>query len=312
MKTIRDYKFVSPADKGASVAIGNFDGVHLGHMVVIERARETATKFGVDSGVLTFEPHPRELFQPDADPFRLMSSETRAHRLEKLGLDCLYEIGFTQGLAQMTADEFAREVISEGLGLTHVVVGEDFRFGKGREGDAQMLERLGMRYGFGVSIAELMHLDVGEVSSTAIREALSEGRTRDAAKMLGHWHRVDGPVIQGDQRGRDLGYPTINMSIEGLHPPKFGVYAVQVDVLSGPHKGLYQGAASIGVRPTFGINTPNIETYLFDFQGDLYGAEVSVALVRYLRSEEKFDNLEALISQMDSDVSAARKILADL
>ena len=312
MKTIRDYKFVSPADKGASVAIGNFDGVHLGHMVVIERARETATKFGVDSGVLTFEPHPRELFQPDADPFRLMSSETRAHRLEKLGLDCLYEIGFTQGLAQMTADEFAKEVISEGLGLTHVVVGEDFRFGKGREGDAQMLERLGMRYGFGVSIAELMHLDVGEVSSTAIREALSEGRTRDAAKMLGHWHRVDGPVIQGDQRGRDLGYPTINMSIEGLHPPKFGVYAVQVDVLGGPHKGLYQGAASIGVRPTFGINTPNIETYLFDFQGDLYGAEVSVALVRYLRSEEKFDNLEALISQMDSDVSAARKILADL
>ena len=312
MKTIRDYKFVSPADKGASVAIGNFDGVHLGHMVVIERARETATKFGVDSGVLTFEPHPRELFQPDADPFRLMSSETRAHRLEKLGLDCLYEIGFTQGLAQMTADEFAKEVISEGLGLTHVVVGEDFRFGKGREGDAQMLERLGMRYGFGVSIAELMHLDVGEVSSTAIREALSEGRTRDAAKMLGHWHRVDGPVIQGDQRGRDLGYPTINMSIEGLHPPKFGVYAVQVDVLSGPHKGLYQGAASIGVRPTFGINTPNIETYLFDFQGDLYGAEVSVALVQYLRSEEKFDNLEALIAQMDSDVSAARKILADL
>ena len=130
--------------------------------------------------------------------------------------------------------------------------------------------------------------------------------------MLGHWHRVDGPVIQGDQRGRDLGYPTIDMSIEGLHPPKFGVYAVQVDVLSGPHKGLYQGAASIGVRPTFGINTPNIETYLFDFQGDLYGAEVSVALVQYLRSEEKFDNLEALIAQMDSDVSATRKILADL
>jgi riboflavin kinase/FMN adenylyltransferase len=166
--------------------------------------------------------------------------------------------------------------------------------------------------GFEVTIAPMLRVASGEASSTAIRQALSEGNPRAAADMLGHWHRIDGPVIQGDQRGRDLGYPTANMSIDGLHPPKFGVYAVLVDVLSGPHAGQYQGAASIGVRPTFGVNSANCETYIFDFAGDLYGAHLSVALVDYLRSEEQFDGLEALITQMDADCAKAREILADV
>ncbi len=152
----------------------------------------------------------------------------------------------------------------------------------------------------------------GEVSSTAIRRALTEGRPRDAAAMLGHWHRIEGPVIRGDQRGRDLGYPTANMSIGGLHPPRFGVYAVKVDVLEGPFAGTYDGAASIGVRPMFGVNLPNCETYIFDFKGDLYGTELSVALVSYLRPELKFDSLEALIVQMGADCDRARAILADV
>ena len=154
--------------------------------------------------------------------------------------------------------------------------------------------------------------DVGEVSSTAIRTALSEGRPRDAARMLGHWHRIDGEVIRGDQRGRDLGFPTANMSIAGLHPPKFGVYVVKVEVLTGPHAGEYGGAASMGTRPMFGQNLPNIESFIFDFKGDIYGEHLSVALVDYLRPEAVFDGLDALIAQMNADCVKAREILATL
>ncbi len=312
MKIIRDYKFTAPEDQGASVAIGNFDGVHLGHQVVISAAAKKARELGVPSGILTFEPHPRQIFQPDAPAFRLMSPEARANRLERLGADMLYEIGFTRALAGLSAEEFARDVISEGLGLSHVTVGADFHFGKARSGDAHRLRELGKRFGFGVTIAELIQLQNGEVSSTAIRNALSEGRPGDAAKMLGHWHRIDGPVIRGDQRGRDLGFPTANMSIEGLHPPRFGVYAVLINVLGGPHQGQYHGAASVGVRPTFGVNTPNIETFMFDFQGDLYGEHLSVGLVEFLRPERKFDDLDILISHMDADCDLARTILDDV
>jgi len=154
--------------------------------------------------------------------------------------------------------------------------------------------------------------DTGQVSSTAIRQALSDGRPRDAAAMLGHWHRIDGPVEGGEQRGRELGYPTANMSIAGLHPPRFGVYAVLVDVLDGPHAGHYHGAASLGVRPMFNGDVPNLETFLFDFSGDLYGTELSVALVEYLRPEETFDSLDAFIAQMDADCAKARQILGSL
>ncbi len=310
MRIVRDRTFVSPSDRGAAVAIGNFDGVHRGHQAVIDLARTAARAATAPLGVLTFSPHPREYFSPDAPPFRLMSREARAHRLEKLGIDVLYDIAFNRQLADLTAEEFAAEVIRDQLGLAHVVVGADFCFGKNRAGTAEMLAGFGANMGFGVTIADLLETDGATVSSTAIREALSAGRPRDAAAMLGHWHRIEGPVIGGEQRGRVLGYPTANMSIEGLHPPRHGVYAVLVDVRDGPHKGSYHGAASLGVRPMFGENTPNIETFLFDFSGDLYGATLSVALVEWLRGEEKFDSLEALIAQMDADCTRARSILA--
>ena len=308
MRIVRDRTFVDPADRGASVAIGNFDGVHLGHQAVIDIARKNAN--GAPLGLLTFSPHPREYFAPDTAPFRLMSSETRTNRLAKVGIDILYDIAFNAGLAGLSAEEFSREVIAGQLGLTHVVVGGDFCFGKGRSGTSQMLVKHGEEFGFGVTIAPLLEDRGTRVSSTAIRTALSEGRPWDAAKMLGHWHRIDGAVIHGEQRGRDLGYPTANMSIDGLHPPRFGVYAVLVDVLDGPHAGSYQGAASLGVRPMFGENKANIETFLFDFKGDLYDATLSVALVEYLRGEEKFNSLDALIDQMNADCDQARTILA--
>ncbi|UWQ59443.1 bifunctional riboflavin kinase/FAD synthetase [Leisingera caerulea] len=310
MRIVRDFEFVEVQDRGATVAIGNFDGVHLGHQSVIELAREAAPDAPL--GVMTFEPHPREYFAPDAPPFRLMRAETRAHRLEKLGVERLYELNFNTALSSLTPEEFARDVIFEGLGLAHVVVGADFCFGKGRAGNAEDLQRFGEQYGFGVTIAPLMEYSEHAVSSTAIRNALSEGRPADAKEMLGHWHRIEGVVIGGEQRGRELGFPTANMSIDGLHQPRFGVYAVLVDVLEGPHKGSYHGAASIGVRPMFGGVVPNIETYLFDFSGDLYGATLSVGLVEFLRPELKFDGLDALTAQMDADCAQAREILAAL
>ncbi|NNK78778.1 MAG: bifunctional riboflavin kinase/FAD synthetase [Litoreibacter sp.] len=309
MQIIRDYQFVRPQDRGATAAIGNFDGVHVGHQAVIELARTAAPDAPL--GVVTFEPHPREYFNPNADPFRLMNAEAKANRLEKLGVEKLYELNFNTSLSGLTAEQFAQQVIADGLGLTHVVVGADFCFGKGRLGTATTLEEFGQTYGFGVTIADLVSGNDGQVSSTSIRKALSDGRPGDAAEMLGHWHRIEGEVIRGDQRGRELGYPTANMSITGLHPPKFGVYAVYVDVLTGPLKGSYQGAASIGVRPMFGENVANCETFLFDFQGDLYGEHISVALVEFLRGEEKFDSLDGLITQMDADCIQARGILAD-
>lgn len=306
MRIHRDTRYLTDADRGATAAIGNFDGVHLGHQAVLGIAADAAD---APLGVVTFEPHPREYFAPDAPPFRLMNAESRAHRLEEIGVDHLYELPFNDRLASLTAEEFARDILAGQLGLAHVTVGADFCFGKGRKGTAGMLRDFGRRFGFGVTISDLVADDGTAVSSTRIRQALTEGRPDEAAAMLGHLHRIEGEVIRGEQRGRDLGYPTANMSIDGLHPPRFGVYAVRVRVLAGDHAGDYDGVASIGTRPMFGENRPNCETHVFDFKGDLYGIHLSVALVAYLRPEEKFDTLDALIAQMDTDSTMAREIL---
>ncbi len=287
--------------------MGNFDGIHLGHRAVIDLARGQAPL-----GVITFEPHPREVFNPTAAPFRLMNPEARANRLAKLGVEHLYQLPFNADLSTLTPEEFAQEVLVQGLGVSQVVVGADFCFGRARAGKASDLVALGKRYGFQTVIAEMITNGETRISSTAIRRALSEGRPRDAAAMLGHWHRIEGEVLHGAKRGRDLGYPTANMSVANLHLPKLGVYAVRADVLTGPHKGSYLGVASLGVRPMFGVNQPNLETYLFDFNGDLYGQHLSIAFVDYLRPEMKFDGLPALITQMDADSARARTILSAL
>jgi len=301
-------------DRGASAAVGNFDGVHLGHRAVIELAAAQARQQGVPLAVLTFDPHPREFFAPDGPAFRLMSAAAKAHRLEKLGVDLLLALPFDAAMAARDPRAFARDVLVTGLGLGHVVVGADFRFGKGRAGSVATLRDLGAEFGFGVTAAEMRVATEGgaPVSSTAIRAALSEGRPRDAAAMLGHWHRIDGPVEHGAKRGRDLGYRTANVDLAGLHQPKFGVYAVAVDVLEGPHVGRYGGVASLGVRPMFGENVANLETHIFDFAGDIYGTEISVALVDFLRPEQKFGDVAALVAPMDRDAAAARAVLAAL
>ena len=303
----RTWQGLDPATRGTSVAMGNFDGVHRGHQSVIALARGHGPL-----GVVTFEPHPRQFFAPAAPAFRLMNPEARASRLAKLGVQHLFELPFDTTLASLTPEVFASDVLADGLGLAHVVVGEDFRFGKGRAGSAEDLAALGREHGFAVTIAPLMKESGEEISSTAIRRALTEGRPRDAAAMLGHWHRIEGMVIHGEKRGRDLGYPTANMSVDGLHLPRLGVYAVKVDVLTGPYTGSFIGAASLGVRPMFGENRPNLETFLFDFSGDLYDQQLSVAFVDYLRPEMKFEGLPGLIAQMSADCRRAREILSAL
>lgn len=308
MRTHTHWTGLKKADRGASVAMGNFDGVHLGHQAVIAHAH----RVGVPLGIITFEPHPRQFFAPQSPAFRLMNAEARAHRLEKLGVEQLYSLPFDAALAGMEAEDFVSEVLVAGLGISHITVGADFCFGKGRKGDAATLQRLGAAQGFGVTVAELVGLDGVEVSSTAIRAALADGRPRDAARMLGHWHRIEGEIIHGEKRGRALGYPTANMGVEGLHLPKLGVYAIKVDVLTGPHRGSYGGAASLGVRPMFGQNLPNLESYLFDFDGDLYGQHLSVAFIDYLRPEMKFDGLPGLMTQMAADCDRARAIVEAL
>ena len=310
MRIIRTQSAADPENRGSAAAIGNFDGVHLGHQAVIDVARGAAAADKAALAVMTFEPHPRNFFTPDAPPFRLMNAAARAHRLEKLGVDILFEFPFSAELASLSPEDFASRILRDGLGLKHAIVGADFRFGRDRSGTAEELRAFGKDFGFNVSVVPMLDLAEGPVSSTAIRDALTEGDPRTAARMLGHWHRIEGTIEQGDQRGRELGYPTANMSIAGLHPPKFGVYAVRAEVLTGPHIGRYEGAASIGVRPTFGVNAPNCETFLFDFKGDLYGAEMSVALIEYLRPEVKFTTVEALIRQMDADCETAARILA--
>jgi riboflavin kinase/FMN adenylyltransferase len=310
MQRHKTFKNLPENAKGAAVAMGNFDGVHLGHQSVIAIARTAAVSLNALLGVITFEPHPRRLFQPNAPAFRLMSAETKANQLAKLGLKHLFELPFDKMLSGLTAEEFIKEVLTDGLGIKHLVVGADFRFGRHRKGDVDMLTTLGTKNGFTTTIVPLVNDTAGELSSTTIRAALSKGHTSEATRMLGHWHRVEGTVEKGFQRGREMNFPTANIPLTDLHLPKFGVYAVMVDVLDGPYKGRYKGAASLGDRPTFADNDiPNLEVFLFDFSGDLYGAKLSIALVEFLRPELAFDGMKNLILAMDNDCDKARKIL---
>jgi riboflavin kinase/FMN adenylyltransferase len=260
-------------------------------------------------GIITFEPHPRSYFAPTSGPFRLMNAEGRANRLAKLGVQTLFELPFNATLAGLTPEGFVSEVLSQGLGVSHVTVGADFCFGKGRTGSAADLKTLCAAHGITVHLADLMQVDGAEISSTRIRAALSQGDTKAARHMLGHWHRIDAEIIHGAKRGRQMGFPTANMDVTGLHLPRNGVYAVYADILTGPQKGHYLGAANLGTRPMFGENRPNLETYLLDFKGDLYGQHLSIAFVEWLRGEEKFDSLDALITQMHADCDRARQIL---
>ena len=311
MRLIHGYRDLAPDDRGASAAIGNFDGVHLGHQVLIGDARKARASSGAPLGVITFEPHPRRHFQPDAPPFRLTTAAEKARILEALGVERLYQLRFDASLAGMEAEDFVRDVLVAGLGIRHVVVGADFHFGRKRRGDAVLLRRMSGELGFDVTIHEMIGDETGEFASTALRVLIEEGRCREAARQLGRWHAVSGRVIEGDRRGRTLGYPTANLDFGEQLIPRHGIYAARVTVHDGPHRGSHDGVASIGERPTFGRNRPNFEVHLFDFAGDLYGAEISAGLVQRLRGEVRFETVDELIQQMHRDSAEARAVLAE-
>jgi len=295
------------------VAIGNFDGVHLGHQAVLARARALADELRAPLGVMVFEPHPREFFAPQAAPLRLMTLETKVRHLKELGVDFVYALDFNYELSRMAAPDFVQEVIVDGLQTVHIVIGRDFYFGRDRSGDSTALSYMGEEEGFGVTVLDAVRDEDepdAEYSSTRIRDALRAGDPERAAAMMGHWWTVEGTVMEGDRRGRTIGFPTANVDLGRLLHPRLGVYAVRVEVLEGPCEGTYGGVANVGERPTFGTSDVLLEAHLFDFSGDLYGTAISVALISFIRSEVKFDGVAQLADQIDADCDSARRILA--
>lgn len=304
MAIIAHYKDVPEDARGFSIALGNFDGVHAGHRAVIEAAKAAPGKLGV----ATFEPPPRAFFRPDDPPFRLYRPARRNARLTEIGAEAVYELPFNADMAAMTDEAFARDVLAEGIGASHVSVGFDFRFGRGRMGDAARLASLGRALGFGVTIVEKIEALGHKASSTAIREALIAGEPDKAAEILGHDWIVDGVVEHGEKRGRTIGFPTANLHLGELIHPKHGVYTVRVRIAGEDQwRG---GVANFGRTPTTGLRDPLLETYIFDFDGDIYGKMIEVALVAYQRPELKFDTLDEMVEQMHQDKDDARALLA--
>ena len=308
MRVVSDYRNPPHEAKGAVVALGNFDGVHRGHQALIEEAAGIARETGRPLAALVFEPYPREFFRPGGEPFRLSAFSRKARLLEKCGIEFLIVLNFDAELAGKLAQDFIMDVLVNALGVSHVVVGEDFRFGKGRGGDVGVLGYMGEMEGFGTTVFSAVSEGGEKISSSKVREALKAGRADEAARLLGHWWTVEGEVSHGDKRGRTIGYPTANLTIDHVLQPAFGIYAVRARA-SGSD-AVYDGVANFGIRPMFRLTTPLMEVHLFDFSGDLYGKILSVQLIAFLRGEMKFIGLDALTAQIDKDSDDARRILA--
>ncbi|MBV2185579.1 MAG: bifunctional riboflavin kinase/FAD synthetase [Rhizobium sp.] len=295
--------------KGGVIAIGNFDGVHRGHQTVLNRALELAKSRGVPALVLTFEPHPRTVFNPDKPVFRLTPAPVRAQVLEAMGFHSVIEYPFDREFSSRSAEEFVRSILVDWLGATEVVTGFDFHFGKGREGGPAFLMEAGKRYGFGVTLVDAFRDEGAEVvSSSRIRRLLAEGDVSEAAGLLGYRFTVEAEVVKGQQLGRTLGYPTANMALAPEAELKPGIYAVRLRRADG---SLHDGVASFGYRPTVTDNgAPLLETFVFDFSGDLYGEHCRVSFFGHLRDELKFAGLEPLVEQIRKDEEEARALLS--
>lgn len=306
MPTLAPSSTIPHDARGAAIALGNFDGVHAGHQAVIASAGAVAEQNGTALGVAVFEPHPRRFFKPDTPPFRLQNARQRARALSEVGVQEVFEIGFDAALAGSTDREFAERVLRDLLGVTHVSVGADFRFGKGRSGDAVSLAALGAELGFTVDAVAPVG-GANKVSSSGIREAIARGDMAEARAQLTRPWAIEGEVLRGFERGRTLGMPTANVALGEYVRPRLGVYAVRVDIGDGPWM---PGVASVGVNPTVGaLPEPLLEAHLFDFSGDLYGRTIEVEIIAFLRDEAKFDSLGELKRQMTQDVIDARRAL---
>jgi riboflavin kinase/FMN adenylyltransferase len=292
--------------RGAVLALGKFDGVHRGHQALLAAARETASEVGPPAGVLIFEPHPRAFFHPEEPHFHLTPLKRKLELFDRLGLDLAIVLGFDAALANLSADDFISDVLVDGLGVRHVVIGHDFFFGKGRTGTPGTMRAEAQRFGFGITVVEPVAEDGEVFSSSAIRLRLAQGDVKGAARLLGAWWRVAGTVVGGAKRGSGLGFPTANVPMPRGTALGHGIYAVRV--YAGPER--YDGAAYLGTRPTYDDGMPVLEVFLFGFDGDLYGRDIEVEFIDFIRADRKFDSDAALIAQMQADSARAQALLA--
>lgn len=305
MLVVRGADDVPAAARGAVIAIGNFDGVHRGHQALISRVRELARTLGAPAGVMVFEPHPREFFKADEPHFHLTPLPLKLACFAELGLDLAVVATFDKAFSALSAADFIERTLVDRLGPRHVVIGYDFFFGKGRSGTPDTMREAGARLGFGVSVIAPVAEDGEVFSSTAIRLKLAQGDIRGATSALGRPWRVVGTVTGGAKRGTGLGFPTANITLEPGTSLAHGIYAVWAEVDGERH----MAAAYLGTRPTFDNGAPVLEVFLLDFDGDLYGRELSVVFIDHLRADRRFDSIEALKAQMSIDCDAARTVL---
>ena len=288
----------------SAAAIGNFDGVHLGHKKVLEEAKKLSTEKKLPISILTFDPHPREFFSSKKNNFLLQTSSQKIESLRKHGIDNLINLKFDKNLSELQPEEFIERILFKNLSLKHVFVGKDFKFGKNRKGDIDTLKNIGAKYNIGVSSISLKTLNTVSISSTKIRELLKSGNIIEANKLLGRPYKISGLVIEGDRRGRSINFPTANIKLEDLIRPAFGVYSVSV---KGIENKIYNGIANIGRRPTVNDRGVLLEVNIFDFNNNIYGKEISVNLLNFIRKEKKFDGIESLKTQIKNDVRLSKE-----
>jgi riboflavin kinase / FMN adenylyltransferase len=293
--------------KGGIVALGNFDGFHLGHQAVVGRAIQRAFHERRPVLVATFDPHPVRYFKPDVPPFRLTTLDQRERLFAHAGADAMLVFEFGEELRSTTAEEFVTRLLDERIGAAGVVTGDDFTFGKMRGGNVELLRSFGAEHGIVAEAVAPVLLDGVRISSGRVREALVAGDTGTATRLMSRDFAVEGVVRPGDKRGRELGYPTANMVLGDYQRPRYGIYAVRATLDDGSE---HPGVASLGVRPTFDPPTELLEAHLLDFEGDLYGRKIEVALHAFIRDERRFENVDALVAEMKRDEAEARKLLA--
>ena len=309
MQVIETIDAVPSSLRGGVVLLGNFDGVHRGHQAVIGRGADLAAGNG-PLVVLTFEPHPRSFFRPDQPPFRLTPALNKVHHIEALDVDGLVVLRFDAAFSNLTADEFVRRILVDGLTARHVVVGHDFAFGNKRAGTVDTLSEMGAGLGFDVTVVEPVASADDEVySSTRIRDYLAAGKPGHAAALLGRPFEVEGPVFEGAKRGRTIGFPTANLALGDYVRPAYGVYAVLAGIERADGEAWYDAIANVGKRPTVDGTHEMLEVHIFDFEEDLYGQVLRVALIEFIRPEQEFDGLDALKAQIETDCVTARRIL---
>ncbi|MCQ4162109.1 bifunctional riboflavin kinase/FAD synthetase [Roseomonas sp. GC11] len=301
---VTDWRAAPAAARGATLALGNFDGVHLGHRAVLRAAH--AARPELKLAALTFEPHPREHFRPEDPPFRLTPAASKAAALQAAGVEIVFALPFDAAFAAMPAEDFVQEVLHGALGARHLACGADFAFGHRRGGDVAFLAGRAEALGIGLTIVPPVVDEAGPISSSRIRRVLQDGYPERAAQKLGRPWEIRGPVSHGDKRGRTIGFPTANVPLGRHLEPARGVYAIRATLAGGQQ---VPGVANIGPRPTVGGTESRVEAHLFDFSGDLYGQEISIALLHFLRPERKFSGLPELVAQIARDAAEAKKIL---